>query len=75
MTQFFSDTTGAFHGVAQVRDVYVDNNSPTDWYVAVRMSDGALFAILDGFSDQASANAAAKEVVDGFGYVDVADLI
>lgn len=75
MAQFFSDTTGAFHGVAQVRDLYVDNNGPTDWYVAVRMGDGALFAVLDGFADQPSANAAAREVADAFGYVNVADLV
>ena len=75
MCKFVQNTTGAYHNVAQVRDVYVDNNNPSDWYVAVRMADGNTFAILDGFTTGPDAEAAAKEVVDALGYIDLVPLI
>lgn len=70
MINLIKDTSGSYHAIAQIRDLYIDNNSPTDWYVAIRMADTTLFAVADGFTTQMQADDAMREIVEAIGYLD-----
>lgn len=75
MFRLIKSTTGAYLNTAYVRDFFIDNNGPTDWYVAAHMTNSEVIAIVDGLGAQGAAENAIKEIADALGYLDVASLL
>jgi hypothetical protein len=75
MFRLIKSTTGAYLNTQYVRDFFIDNNGPTDWYVAAHMSNDEIIAVVDGLGSQSAAESAVKEIADALGYLNVADLL
>lgn len=72
MIQFVRSLNLSYYNIRSVRAFFIDNDGPTSWFVAAQLIDGTTTVrLVDGFTAQATAQAALDSLVGIIGNVAV----